>query len=242
MRARRQAGGDPGADHRAGAAALRHRHQPLPQLSGDDRGALALQDAGAEEKDFAKRGGGEDRPAHRHALAAAKGAALQGPRIARHRRGAALRRDAQGKAQGAFQAGGHAHALRDAHSAHTEHGAVGHPRYVYHRDAAAGPSAGADLCTRARLGRDRRSHPARAFARRAGLLPAQPCGDHRPLCRAAQKAPRRGGQHCGRARQAGRKGPEPCDAAVFRRRGADPGLHHHHRNGHRHSECQHPCH
>ena len=137
MRARRQAGGDPGADHRAGAAALRHRHQPLPQLSGDDRGALALQDAGAEKKDFAKRGGGEDRPAHRHARAAAKGAALQGPRIARHRRGAALRRDAQGKAQGAFQAGGHAHALRDAHSAHTEHGAVGHPRYVHHRDAAA---------------------------------------------------------------------------------------------------------
>ena len=64
---------------------------------------------------------------------------LQGPRPARRRRGAALRRDAQGAHQAAAQARRRADADRDADPAHAAHGAGRHPRPVDHRDAAGRP-------------------------------------------------------------------------------------------------------
>ena len=58
---------------------------------------------------------------------------VQGPRHGDRGRGAALRRQAQGAAEGAAGRRPHAHAHRHAHPAHAADGAVGHPRDVDHR-------------------------------------------------------------------------------------------------------------
>ena len=85
-------------------------------------------------------------------------------------------------------------------------------------------------------------HPAGAEPGRAGLLPAQPGGEHRVHRRTA--APVAGGGCAPRhgPRQDVRAGAEPGDAADGRRRGAGAGLYHHHRDGHRHPQREHPHH
>ena len=80
---------------------------------------------------------GQARHRHRHAPAALARRALQGPRPAGRRRGAALRRHAQGAPQAAAHAGRRAHADRDADPAHAAHGDVRHARHLDHRHAAA---------------------------------------------------------------------------------------------------------
>ena len=66
-----------------------------------------------------RRGGHRDR----HAPAVAGGRGVQGPGPGGHRRGAAVRRDAQGEIQDAAQAGGRADAQRHADPAHALSGA-----------------------------------------------------------------------------------------------------------------------
>ena len=96
--ARGQAGGGAGADDGAGRAAP----PDLPRAAGGvpvrGRGGLALRNA-AEERDVAgplrRRAGGHR---DRHASPAFEGRAVQGPRPGGHRRGAALRRQAEGAA------------------------------------------------------------------------------------------------------------------------------------------------
>ena len=117
--------------------------------------------------------------------------ALQGPRPARHRRGAALRRHAQGAAQEAAHPGRRADADRDADPAHAAHGADGAARDLDHHHAAGrsprDPHHGGALRRRA----DRRGRRARAGARRAGLLRAQPRRGHRRVGGQAARAPAR---------------------------------------------------
>ncbi len=61
------------------------------------------------------------------------------------RRGAALRRHAQGASQGTFPRRGRLNLIRNAHPAHAQHGALRPARHVHHRGAAAGPLPRPDL-------------------------------------------------------------------------------------------------
>ena len=133
----RQAGGGAGAHDRARAAALQHlprAHGRLPDARGD---ALALshppRPATSSQRSGSRRGGHR----HRHPPAAAGGHRLQGPGPGGHRRGAALRRDAQGEVQEAAHAGGRAHAERHAHPPHALPGADGRAGHEHHPDPAA---------------------------------------------------------------------------------------------------------
>ena len=173
---------------------------------------------------------GQVRPCDRHAQAAAEEYRVQESRPAHRRRGAALRRGAQGAHQGDEPRRRRAHALGYAHPAHAEHGPVRHPRHVHHRGAAAGPHPRADLRHGARLERAVRRHAPRTAARRAGLLPAQPHRKHRAHRPAHLEDARRCGRRRG-ARSDERGAALDGHGAHGRGRDADPRLHHHHRDG-----------
>ena len=100
-------------------------------------------------------------------------------RTDRRRRGAPLRREAQGAAQAAQARDRRADAHRDADSAHAAPVARRAARHDADADAAARPLAGAHL--RRAVGRrpDRRRHLARARSRRTGVLRPQPHRDDR---------------------------------------------------------------
>ena len=98
----RQAGRDARADHAARAAAHVDVHRAVRRLPGEGRGAVALPDRqggeGASSPGLAD--GTVDVVIGTHRLFSTE-VALQGPRPGDHRRGAALRRRAQGAPQGA---------------------------------------------------------------------------------------------------------------------------------------------
>ena len=91
---------------------------------------------------------------HRHAPAPHRRGPVQGPRPGRRRRGAALRRRAQGDAQAAAHQRRRARDVRDADPAHAGDGGHRHPRDVDARHAAGGAPPGADV-RRARTTRSR---------------------------------------------------------------------------------------
>ena len=98
--------------------------------------------------------------------------------LARRRRGAALRRHAQGAAQAAAHAGRRADADRDADPAHAAHGAHRAARSVDHHHAAGRPPRHPHHRRALRRRLRRRRRQARAGARRAGLLRVQPRRGH----------------------------------------------------------------
>ena len=113
---------------------------------------------------------------------------LQGPGPGHRGRGAALRRQAQGAAEGA--AGRRAHADPDRHAdpAHAADGADRHPRDVDHRHPAGRPAGGAHLRHAQRPGDGARGAAAREVPRRPGLLrraaPVRPARDREVPARA----------------------------------------------------------
>ena len=116
------------------------------------------------------------------------------PRASRRRRGAALR----GHAQGGGEAHGRGRRRADAdgqpHPAHAGDGADRHPRPLHGQHPARRPAADPHLRRRARSVRGQRGAAARAPARGAGLLRAQPGVGHRPRwpARSAAWCPRPG--------------------------------------------------
>ena len=66
----------------------------------------------------------------------AQGREVPRPGPCHHRRGAALRRQAQGEAEGEFHRRGYADPLGHPHPPHPEHGHERHPGHVHHRAAA----------------------------------------------------------------------------------------------------------
>ena len=153
------------------------------------------------------RGGGDPararrrdrRRGHRHPPAAVAGDPVQAARPGDHRRGAAVRRRAQGVPQAAADRGGRARDVGHADPAHAGDGRGRDPRDVDHPDAAGGAAPGADVRRRLRREADRGGHPARAAPRRPGLLRAQPGAVDQEGRRAAGGARARGA-HRGRAR------------------------------------------
>ena len=116
---------------------------------------------------------------HRHPPPARARPARQGPRADDRRRGAALRRQAEGAAAPAQAQGRRDRDERDADPAHAADVAGRHARHLGHRDAARGPAPGQDLRRRVRRGARQAGARARAGARRPGLLRPQPRRDDR---------------------------------------------------------------
>ena len=103
-----------------------------------------------------------------------KGIAVQGPRPGHHRRGAALRRRAQGCAEEAEDERRHPGDERHADPAHPGDGGHRHPRDVDAGDAAGGPASDPHLRRPVQRQAGRRRDPPGTAARGAGVLRAQP--------------------------------------------------------------------
>ena len=131
---------------------------------------------------------GQGRHPHRHAPAALARRAREGPRAADRRRGAALRRQAEGAAAPAAAQGRRDLDERDADPAHAADVARRAARHLRDRDAARGPPAGQDLRRRVRRGARQAGARAREGARRPGVLPPQPRRGHRRDGRAPARA------------------------------------------------------
>ncbi len=185
---RGQAGADAGADDDPRPAALRHLRRAPRRLPVHARARLALPHRGrAESGDQGLRRGPRGHP-DRHPPRALARRARQGPRPADRRRGAALRRQAEGAAAPAEAEGRRDLDVGHADPAHAADVAGGAARHLGDRDAARGPPAGEDLRRRVRGGARQARDRARARARRAGVLPAQPRRDDRGDGRAAARA------------------------------------------------------
>ena len=130
----------------------------------------------AEQREAVKRfADGKDGHPHRHAPAALARRAGQGPRPDHRRRGAALRRQAEGAAAPAQAQGRRDLDERDADPAHAADEPRRPARHLRHRDAARGPAAGQDLRRRVRRGprhARRSSASTRAAARRSSSTTA----------------------------------------------------------------------
>ena len=205
------------------------RHgQPLPHEAGDE---------GHPRRRRLRQG----RHHRRHASPAVEGRAVQGPRPARRRRGAALRRRAQGAHQADAQARRRPDDDGDADSADAEHVARRHPRHVGHRDAAEGSAVDSDQRREVRRAGHRARDPQRAGARRPGLFRPQPRRidllDRQP---AAASRPRGEDRH--RPRADGRGRARAGDARLRRAQVRHPAGDDDRRERPRHSERQHDHH
>ena len=181
---------------------------------------------------------GQRRHPHRHPPPARPRRARQGHRAHGGRRGAALRRQAEGAAAPAQAEGRRDGHERDADPAHAADVAGRHARHLGHRDAARGPPAGQDLRRRVRRGARQAGDHAREGARRPGLLRPQPRRDDRRDGRAPAR-PVPGRPLRGRPRADGREAARAADAELPARRGRRARGHEHHRVGHRHPAGQH---
>ncbi len=198
-RARRQAGGRRGADHAAGAAACPELHGTVSRLPGQCGAGLAPrhhQGAQPGQEGHRRR---LRRHRGRHPRIARQDHQVQGSRPADRRRGAALRRQAQGEAQGASRRRAYADPDRHADPAHTAAGADRRSRSLDHRVAAGRSPGGAHLRGAVRSADGARGVVARALSRRTGVL----CLPAHRRSRRSQGLPRQaraGNEGCGGAR------------------------------------------
>ena len=145
----------------------------VPELPGDGEAAVAVPVRRRGRGDARGPARRQRRRRHRHAPAAVGRGAVQGPRAHRRRRGAALRRRAQGEAQADAHERRRPRDVGDADPAHPRDGGHRHPRDVDAGDAARGAAPGAHVRRPLRGEADRRRDPARAAARGPGLLHPQ---------------------------------------------------------------------
>ena len=162
------------------------------------------------------------------------------PRPSRRRRGAALRRGAEGAAEAAEKTRRRAVHVRDADPAHAAPLARRRARPVGHRDAAQGPPGDRDADRPLQPRGDARGHRVRARARRPGLLRPQPRGVDRP----AEQLREELCPGCGSRSATGRwaRTSSSRHARFFTARLRRAARHHHHRERDRHPHRQHHHH
>ena len=138
-----------------------HLHRALRAVPRQRAGAVPLPDGhrGAAPSLDGLREGSVDIVIGTHRLFSSEHQ-VQGPGPGHRRRGAALRRRAQGAAEEAPRERGRADHVRHAHPAHAGDGGHRHPRDVDDHHAAGGAAPGADLRRPVRGEADRRRHPA----------------------------------------------------------------------------------
>ena len=235
----RQAGRGARADDAARPAAPADVHRPDAQLPDHGEGALAVHAGQGGRRDPPGPRRRQRRRRRRHPPAPADRGVLEGPRAGDHRRGAALRRRAQGAHHRAARPRRHAVDVGDADPAHPGDEPRRHPRDVDDPHPARGAAPDADLRRRPGAQADRRRDPARAAARRAGLLHPQPRAvDRRRRGQAAPAHPR--GAHRHRARPDARGAPRAHRQRVLGARARRPGLHDDRRERPGHLQRQHP--
>ena len=181
---------------------------------------------------------GRGRRRHRHPPPALRRHRVQGPRPARGRRGAALRRDPQGGDQAAADRRRRAHPHGHADPPHARDEPHRHPRPHPAQHAAGRAPADPHLRRRVRRPGRGRGHPPRAAARGPGVLRAQPGAGHRAGGRRPPRAGARG-PHRRRPRPDGRGHARAGRARLLGGRVRRAGLHHDHRVGHRHAHGEH---
>jgi transcription-repair coupling factor (superfamily II helicase) len=161
----RQAGRHARADDAARQAAPRDVHRAVRRLSREGASALAVPVRQGGARDRRGPSGRHRRHGDRHAPHPHREGDLQGSRPHDHRRGAALRRRAQGCAEEAQDERRHPRDERDPDPAHARDGGHRHPRDVDAADAARGPASDPLLRRSAQRQADRRGDPSRAPAR-----------------------------------------------------------------------------
>ncbi|CAA9330420.1 MAG: Transcription-repair coupling factor, partial [uncultured Gemmatimonadetes bacterium] len=237
-RAGRKAGGGARAHDHPGRAAPAHLPRAPGRLSGEDRGPVALSHGEGAGQGAGAAGGGRGRHPGGNAPPAFARREVSRPRAAGDRRGAALRREAQGDAEAAAPQRGRADAHRHAHPAHPALFAAGAARHDADPDAAARPAAGDHPRAAVDRRHPGRRHPARAGPGRTGVLRPQPGGDDRRR-RAEGAGAGVGRAHRGGARADARKGARGGDDPLPGGRGRRAGGHGHHRGGAGRSPRQH---
>ncbi len=170
----RQAGGRAGADHAAGHPAPQHLHRADERLPGGREGAEPLPDRQGGPRGHRRPGRGQHRHRGRHPPAAQPRHQDQGPRPDHRRRGAAVRRRAQGADEAAPHQRRRAEHERHPDPAHPGDGGHRHPRDVDDHHPARGTAPGAHLRRRLRGPPGHRRRTPGAAARRPGLLHPQP--------------------------------------------------------------------
>ena len=201
------------------------RYAPFPVKVAMLSRFVSKAGAGARRRGPAPR---RDRRRDRDAPPALGRHRVQGPGARRGRRGAAVRRGAQGTAEEAPRAGRRPHDVGDADPADARDGAGRHPRHVDRRHAAGGPAAGPHVRRPVRRGARPRRRSARAAARGAGLLGPQPRRDDRAPGRVvAGTGPRRADR--GGARADGRGHARTAHDPVLGPRGRHPDVDRDHR-------------
>ena len=118
------------------------------------------------------------RHCHRDAPASVEGCTVSQPWAPGHRRGTALRRDAQGEDQGNEKECRCPDADGDADSAYAAYESGRYPRHERAGGSAAGQAAGSDICHGIQRGDHPRSDRKGNGARGAGLSGLQSCIDN----------------------------------------------------------------
>src|SRR5581483_5071202 len=197
-------------DHGPRAAALEHLPRALPRLPHPRRDGLPVPQARGDEAGAEGFRRGQGLRPRRHAPHPLARRDPEEPRARDRRRGATLRRGAEGAAARAAAGGRRPGADGDADPAHAAHVALRAPRHLGDRDAAGRAPAHPYPRRRVRRRADQGGARARARARGSELLPAQPGGvDRRGGEAPAGALP--GAAHPRRARAdegAGARGPD----------------------------------
>ena len=165
--------------NRAGAPAPHDVFAEARALPREGGSAQPLSHAGGAAARDGEADGGRRGHLHRDSPAAPKGRVFQEPWPGDCGRGTAIRRCAQGAAQGPAKGGRRADAQRNAHTEDAAHGACRRAGHELHRDAAGGAAGNQDLRLGVQRGDRAGGHPAGDGSRRAGLLPPQPRSHHR---------------------------------------------------------------
>ena len=225
------------SDHDARVAALAHVHGAVRAVPVRVESLSRWVPRRRSGKILAERGV-EGRHRDRHAPSAAEGRDLRGPRPARRRRGAAVRRQAQGRAEEAEAERRRADDDRNAHSANAPHGADGDARSARSSTRRRRIAARSDVRRAVRRADDGLERIRRELPREGQVFFVHNRVQGIEAIALPPEARARSA-HRGRARADGREEAREGHARVHRDEARRAGLDDDHRGGNRHPQREH---